>query len=260
MGALVQNRPVTSSSSSSPELTLVLPAWNEASRRKVGDFEATMDHYITGFKESGIGCRLVVFDDGSTDTTPAIAKNFGVTVISHDDGKNHGKGSAIKKAFEQVSPTSKDYIGFTDADRAYDSSQITKLYNSLLISGSHLAVGRRIEGIKSNQHPNLIRAAGHYTLSKIADRVLPTGVHDPQAGAQIYSKEAAEAIWPSVSLNGWASTRQALNIARLIGYKIEEIELKSHDQGFGSSVKYRDAALYIIDCFKARNNTNVSVV
>jgi glycosyltransferase involved in cell wall biosynthesis len=102
-----------------PSVSLIIPAYNEAPRiGKVLKNAKAVDE----IKE------IIVVDDGSTDGTDKVAKEFGADIIKHH--KNLGKGEAIKTG---ISHAKKEILLFLDADLAnMTPDKITALIRPIL--------------------------------------------------------------------------------------------------------------------------------
>ncbi|PIS38899.1 MAG: hypothetical protein COT34_01260 [Candidatus Nealsonbacteria bacterium CG08_land_8_20_14_0_20_43_11] len=87
-----------------PPVSVVIPAYNE---------EKCVKAAIDSILKSGFPCELVVVDDGSTDKTPEVLRDFGLQIRVFTHEKNRGKAAAmatgVKNAREEI-------IVFTDAD------------------------------------------------------------------------------------------------------------------------------------------------
>src|SRR5271168_655140 len=100
------------------ELTIVVPAFNEAHRLSEGikRFDAAVDGGAVDIHRT----ELLVVDDGSTDGTSASARALLThlphhRVISHP--VNRGKGAAVRTG---VSLSRSTYTAYMDADMAID--------------------------------------------------------------------------------------------------------------------------------------------
>jgi dolichyl-phosphate beta-glucosyltransferase len=219
-----------------PEISLILPAYNESLRQENGyapgdAFRNALDTY-SNFLEQFDRSELVVVDDGSTkednDNTIAIAEAHGARVLVNPDGANSIRGGALKIGFRE---TSGDTRLYTDADGSYRPDTLSALFELASDGFNDVAVAYRADN--DNQHSGLIRRVGHDIIHRICEhpKMAPTGVKDPQAGAKAFSARAAETIWPQVMSNDWTADREALVIARELGYEIAQVaaEIESHD-------------------------------
>jgi glycosyltransferase involved in cell wall biosynthesis len=65
---------------------------------------------------------VVVVDDGSTDTTAAIAQRLGAHVVTHD--KNKGYGGALRTCFKTARELDADMMVILDSDGQHDPAYI----------------------------------------------------------------------------------------------------------------------------------------
>ncbi len=125
----------TEPASLSPELTIVVPAYNESERivPTLISIAARMTEMTTDFE-------IVVSDDGSTDDTPQLVRSLGLrNVIVLDPGVNRGKGAAVRAG---VHAAHGDQILFSDADMSTPISELTAL-RACLADGADVAIGSR---------------------------------------------------------------------------------------------------------------------
>ncbi|MEX1112573.1 MAG: glycosyltransferase family 2 protein [Candidatus Andersenbacteria bacterium] len=105
-----------------PKVAAVVPAYNEGER--IGNVLQVLAGY-PGFDE------VIVVDDGSTDNTTAVARQFTDIVITHEH--NSGKGQAMDEA---VRRSTADIIFFSDAD---------------VVGLTHTMIDRTLEPVISNK-------------------------------------------------------------------------------------------------------------
>lgn len=193
------------------EYALVLPTYNEASRRE-GIFRDTIETYQSGLKDyfgDNKDWELVVADDGSVDHTLDVVKDYELPVIQHPDRRNHGRGAVLKLAFP-ILASHANIVAFTDADGSYSLESIFAQLQSIK-DGADIAVAKRPESLA--QHEDMLRLFGHTALNRICEFIAPTGASDPQAGLQTYKRESATMLWPQVRSERWAATREVLFLA-----------------------------------------------
>ncbi len=122
-----------------PELTIVVPAFNEAPRLADGmkRFEAAVESGAIDLEKT----EIVVVDDGSTDATEATAHKLLAPyphhrVIRHP--ANRGKGAAVRTGVATATGT---YTAYMDADMAIDPIAVPLLLDGLVTHD--VAVGSR---------------------------------------------------------------------------------------------------------------------
>jgi len=168
--------------------TLLIPCFNEASRFNVSKWQLIID----SFRQ----CQWVFINDGSTDNTiQALEQLIGNNVKVLNLPKNLGKGEAIRAGIISVltsnQPHEPDFIGYLDADGAFNVSDILKMlelaenilgpsntYCALITSRVKLS-GRRI--IRSSRR--------HYLGRIIATFVCfgwETAPYDTQSGFKLF--------------------------------------------------------------------------
>jgi len=124
---------------SSIELTVVVPAWNEAA-----DIVATVSALRDALAELGRPSELLVVDDASDDATARLAVNAGATVLSVEKRQI----AAVRNA--GAAATDGRLLIFVDADTIVPSETLRELIRAVE-DGAAIA-GPRVEmpGIKSN--------------------------------------------------------------------------------------------------------------
>jgi dolichyl-phosphate beta-glucosyltransferase len=162
---------------SSPYLSIVIPAYNEAGSIRAGKLARVTDWLA----EQEYLSELIVVDDGSQDETAELAEAKGVRVerIQHA-----GKAAAIVAGIQAARG---EIVLFTDMDQATPISEASKLLHSIETQSS-VAIGSR----------GLVRAgapAGRYVLSwgQILLRYILLGVRikDTQCGFKAFTRTAA---------------------------------------------------------------------
>src|SRR4051794_19960273 len=121
-----------------PQLSIVVPAYNEASR--ITQTLETLQEYL---QTNGWTVEVIVVDDGSTDATAAIVENFAerwcqLKLIQNPG--NRGKGYSVKNGALQARG---DIILFTDADLSAPVDEMTKLINPIREGKCEVCFGSR---------------------------------------------------------------------------------------------------------------------
>ena len=145
------------------KVSIVLPAKNESAA--IGDT-------VKGIFEHCPDAEVIVVNDGSTDSTAAIAQGEGATVVSHPYSK--GNGAAIKTGARAATG---DVIVFMDGDGQHAPADITRLL-ARLDEGHDMAVGARQTGSQASIGRGL--ANGFY--NKLASYMAGHRVEDLTSG------------------------------------------------------------------------------
>lgn len=208
---------ISESSPVIPEVSLIVPAYNEAADPvRAEAFRRMLDGSLTMLgEEFGAHHEVIVIDDGSADGTADIADEFDVGVVTHLDQQNHGKGASVRLGMELA--TGERRV-FADADGAYSPVTILQLLEEV-DGAADIAVATRAR----SGHESVLRRAGHQALEQICQYYAPTDSVDTQAGAKAFTAEAAKAIWPNVHSGRYAADREAMHIARQMGYKVSNV-------------------------------------
>ncbi len=114
------------------DVLLGIPAYNE---------ELSIGSVIHKSKKVDVVDDILVVDDGSTDETSEIAKDFGVKLIKHR--KNAGKGAAIKSIFNYASENDYEYLVLIDGDGQHNPYEIPNVLSPLVNPGADMVVGAR---------------------------------------------------------------------------------------------------------------------
>lgn len=152
-----------------------MPAYNEAQ---------AIEEVINGCMK--FVDKVVVVDDGSTDTTAAIAESLGAYVVRHENNK--GYGAALKNCFETARQLGADAMVILDSDGQHDPSDIPKLVEPLE-NGFDLVIGSRFVNGNGKDIP-VYRKFGMKVLDIATYIVGGLNVTDSQSGFRAYGRRA----------------------------------------------------------------------
>ena len=221
---------------SNPELSFVIPFYNEAERkidgRPAGEvFEETLDRYRAVIDKEFDYAELVGIDDASDDDGQSIiiAKSYCHRVLETPRNIESQRGGALRHAFSMVSG---EIQGYTDADGSYSPETMMKFYE-MIKNGDYDAVFAHRDESLEGQHASTMRTIGHHVLRFTREAILPTGIEDPQAGMKLMTAEASRVAWvDNPQINGWAADHVAAHHVMEKGLKIGDIAapIVSHDE------------------------------
>jgi len=202
-----------------PRFTLIIPAHNEADR-----LHNTVNQHQLYLERQGIPFQIVVVDDGSTDDTAAIVRN----IRSGDDRvrlislqPRRGKGAAV---YAGVKAARGAAIGFTDADLAYTPSDIGAARSRVEAGDADIVIGARDlpESTCAARYP-LTRRVSAWAFSRCVSMMVLKGIADTQCGLKVFSREAALAIFPRMTVFGFAFDVEMLALGMKRGLRIRKV-------------------------------------
>ena len=187
-----------------------IPAYNE---------EKNIAKIIINSKE--FADQILVCDDGSTDSTVAIAESLGAIVIKHP--KNLGYGSAIHSIFLKAKEINADILVTVDADGQHRTQDITKVIEPIKKGDADLIVGSRFLGVSDEKIPEY-RKIGIKIITKVTNSSLKNKITDSQSGFRAYSKKVISEL--NVSDMGMGISTEILIKSSSLGFRIAEVPIK----------------------------------
>lgn len=162
-------------------LLIYMPALNEA--ETIFKVLQSIPKKIAGFND----VRLLVVNDGSTDTTEKEALKANATVINHK--KNKGVGSAFSTALNYALKTKAEILVSIDADGQFDVNQIETMISQIKSNESDFCIGNRFHENKPSNMP-VIKYWGNKRVNKLVGFISKTVIHDASCGFRAYSRES----------------------------------------------------------------------
>ena len=121
-----------------PPVVFILPALNEAQA-----IAQVLDHLKVKIAALGLGAKILVVDNGSTDATSRVAAAHGATVIPEP---RRGYGQACLTGITHLPPETQIVV-FLDADGSDDIENLPALLQPLFLSEADFVFGSRTLGV-----------------------------------------------------------------------------------------------------------------
>jgi dolichyl-phosphate beta-glucosyltransferase len=227
-----------------PELTIVIPTWNEAVRI-VPTIGAIASHLCS----SGRSWELIVADDGSQDDTVAIVEGLElVNARVLTTPRNGGKGSAVRRGMLAARGRR---VLFADADNATPIEELDRLL-ARMDEGYDMVIGSRAVAGAVETHKSILRRLLSGGLRWLVRYVMRLDISDTQCGFKLYTREAAQRLHRVQTLMGFSFDLEILYLARKAGLRVAEVPVVWYDAP-GSRVDARkEVQRFLKDMFRIR--------
>jgi len=213
--------PTASEGRSGTFVSIVIPAHNEESR-----LGPTLDELARLLCDQSWDWEVRVVDDGSVDGTTDVAEQRARVerriVVQREP--HRGKGGAVKAGMLAARGA---YRFLCDADLSMPARELPRFLPPRLVDFD-VAIGTR-EGLGARRLGEPLR---RHVLGRVfnhtVQRLVLAGTNDTQCGFKMFTAQAAEAIFPLVTIDGWAFDIEVLAIARRRNFRIVEVPIEWH--------------------------------
>ncbi len=233
-----------------PDLTVVVPAFNEESR--LGDTLTQLSGYLV---QRPWTWEILVVDDGSTDRTAAVVTDAArleprIRLLREP---HRGKGGAVRAGL-LASTAAHRFI--CDADLSMPVHEIERFMPPAL-GDADIAIGSR-EGAGARRvgEPMIRHLSGRAFNLAVRLLLLPD-VQDTQCGFKMFTGAAIEAIFPHVTVTGWAFDLEVLYIARVRGLRVREVPIEWHYRSESRVRMFRDGAGMFLELWRMRRRAGL---
>ncbi len=167
-----------------PELSIILPCLNEENGLKF-----SLEHIFSVLQEHNLSAEILIIDNGSTDRSVSVAKQFPSVRIIEE--KERGYGSACRAGLKAANGT---FLLLADCDGSYDFDQIP-LFLEKLTEGFDFVIGNRFNG-QMHRHamPWAHRHIGNPILSGLLRIFFRSKIHDAHCGLRAIRRSALERL------------------------------------------------------------------
>lgn len=164
------------------KLIIQIPCFNEAETLEIALND--LPKQIDGIDE----IEYLIIDDGCTDNTVEVAKNWGVHyVVSFVQNKGLAKG--FMAGLDACLRNGADIIVNTDADNQYCAGDIPQLIQPILDRKADIVIGER--PIDETEHFSWLKKKLQHFGSWVVRKASRTNIPDAPSGFRAFSREAA---------------------------------------------------------------------
>ena len=237
-----------------PNLSLILPAYNEAGR-----ISGTIAEAVGYFESRHYTYEIIVAADGDDGTREIVAGlrqgNPYLTVIGAPGRR--GKGLGIREAVRLAGGS---VIGYADADNKVPIDEYDKCA-PLLNAGCPLVIGTRaVEKSQIERAQPLYRRVGAKGFRVFMQTL--TGlrsVSDTQCGFKFFQREVAKQLFALQKVDGYMFDVEILLLAQRLGLKIQEVPIRWRDDGDSRLDLVRGNLRNIRDILRIRRDARAAV-
>jgi dolichyl-phosphate beta-glucosyltransferase len=209
---------------SAPELSIVIPAYNEA-----GQITAAVVEARDRADALARPWEIIVVDNASTDGTPAEL----ATLLSDDriqllrNEVNRGKGYSMRRGMLAARGQLRLHC---DADCVGSFVSLPALL-AAVDAGADVAVGSRLApGAAVGRRQPLRRRVVGRAFVELCRLVLREPTHDLYCGFKLWRAAAAIDTYTGTRLDGWVFDAEVLAFARALGYEVREVGIAWSDR------------------------------
>jgi len=165
-------------------LSVVMPVYNEAE---------TLREIVARVRAVDLPKMLVIVDDGSTDGTRDILKEFDgdddIRVVLKE--RNEGKGSAVRVGLDNADG---DIIIIQDADLEYDPAEYHDLIAPIVRGEADVVYGSRLSGGRPQRVYLFWHKFGNQFLNFITNILYNTTLTDMETCYKAFTREVKESL------------------------------------------------------------------
>jgi len=231
-----------------PFLSVIIPAYNEAAR--LPETLAQLDAFL---RMRDYTSEILVVENGSSDGTLETARRLQSTIpnlqVLHEELR--GKGWAVRAG---ILAARGEYRFICDADFSMPVEELPRFLPPALQGMPVAIASREAPGAVRYGEPELRHLIGRVFNLLVRLLLLP-GLQDTQCGFKCFRANAAEAVFPWVTIPGWTFDVEALFIARRMGFSIHEVPIPWHYKPLSRVKVARDSFQMAADLVRICWNT-----
>src|SRR5689334_8567076 len=239
-----------------PELTIVVPAYNESAR-----LAKTLVTILKYLNDQRLSSELIVVDDGSSDDTSAVAEKsmaspgaVATRVIRYEP--NRGKGFAVRTGLLAASA---DIALFSDADLSSPITETPKLIEPIRSGHADLTFGSRaLDRSLIGVHQSWRREQGGRVFNLLVRIATGLPYWDTQCGFKAFRMNVCRPLIEAAQIDRFGFDVELIYLAHLAELRLREIPVRwDHTAGgpLDSSGNYsRDSLRMISEVRRIQRN------
>lgn len=211
----VEAPPLAPAAEPAPELTVVLPAFNE--RANIPVMVERLSRAL-----AGIDWEMIVVDDNSPDGTSAVTRAIGAQDRRVRCIRRVGRRGLAGACIEGMLASSARYVAVMDADGQHDETVLARMVATLRGGNTDLVVASRYIDGTTETGFSAGRAKASQWSTALARKLLKVELTDPMSGFFMLRREVIDDLAPKLSTQGFkilldiaATGRDVLRVTEL---------------------------------------------
>ena len=209
-----------------PKYSIIIPAYNESAR-----IPATLESVVAAVRLHQWPAEVIVVNDGSTDSTAQLVRNFSLhapEVRLLENPGNRGKGYSVRAGILNAQG---DIVMFTDADLSAPMDEADRLF-AAIANGADIAIGSRwLESGRQTHRQPLYRQIFGRCFNAVCRMVMQLPFADTQCGFKAFTRSAAQTVFQLQTIERWGFDPEILFIAIKRGFRVVEVPVSwAHDE------------------------------
>lgn len=200
------------------ELSIVIPAFNEAA-----GIHETLRTVVGHLDRQPKPFEVIVVDDGSTDATASIAEAYASTcpaVRVLRQPRNQGKGAGVRRGVLEARGRN---VFFMDADLAVPIDELTGAVAALVEGAEPIVIGsRRSQGARIEQPQPWLRQKLGAGFTLLARLLIAPRIVDFTCGFKGFRRDEARVLFELQQCTDWAFDAEILYLARLMDIPVRQ--------------------------------------
>jgi glycosyltransferase involved in cell wall biosynthesis len=223
------------------KLSIIIPVYNEETRIKE-TLERVCRAHLNGWTK-----EIIVVDDGSTDGTHKVLREWEKKVSVVYKEKNEGKGSAINIGFHKATG---DIFLIQDADLEYSPDDYPVLLHPFENLHVDIVYGSRFLG--AHLSTMFVYAQGNKFVTLVTNLLFNTNITDMETGFKVFRRRVVEDM--VIRAKRFDVEPEITVKALKNGYQIYEVPISYYGRKFeeGKKLTWRDGVVALWTLIKYR--------
>ena len=231
-------------------LSIVIPSYNEEKRLSV-----TLERIWNYLEKIDLEAEIIVVDDGSTDGTAHVTRQFlkthkGCVLICNEENK--GKGFSFRRGFLN---SRGNFVLLTDADLSAPIEEYERLMEVSRSGDYDLVFGSRAldESRIEIKQPFIRRLMGKIFNGGV--RII-TGLpfKDTQCGFKLLARDRLEPVVELMRIDRFSFDVELIFLAWRLGLRVKEVPVIWRDSPRSKVKMVKDSFNMILDIWRIRRN------